>query len=345
MKRRKIQIGVLCIACIMMVLSSCGNSSSRSSAENSSSAIKVTELKFDMPVPITSSWGVGAQRFSELLAEKTAGKYQLKIFPNSQLAGGSQAQALQMLQAGDIDVTIHGSLTWAGGNVRIAMPSMPWLFNNWEDAEAAINGDGGKFLAQIIRETGAEPLAFGISGYRQLFNNIRPVRTPADLRGLKIRVPGNALYIDLFKALGADPIAMNASELYTALQQGAVDGQENPADMTITQKFCEVLKYMSVWSYSCEWTILSVSSKLWTNLTDEEKNIFAAASKTAMGEQIVAARERDDGYMKQLVDEYKIQVVRLTPEEIMVFRNMAKPIYDQYRNTMGDELYKAFGVN
>jgi tripartite ATP-independent transporter DctP family solute receptor len=341
MKRFCLKIEIMIFVIGVVALASCGNSRQSGS---SSSFTKAVELKFDMPVPITSSWGVGAERFGQLLAEKTSGRYVLKIFPNSQLSGGSQPQALQMLQAGDIDVTIHGSLTWAGGNVRIAMPAMPWLFDTWEEAEAVINGEGGKLLAQIIRETGAEPLAFGISGFRQLFNNIRPVKSPADLRGLKIRVPGNSMYIDLFKTLGADPIAMNASELYTALQQKAVDGQENPADMTITQKFCEVLKYMTVWSYSCEWTILSVSYKVWNGLSDTDKQIFGEAGRTAMAEQIVAAHERDEDYMKQLVDEYKIQVVRSTPEEISVFRNMAKPIYDQYRNSMGPDLYRTFGV-
>jgi tripartite ATP-independent transporter DctP family solute receptor len=303
-----------------------------------------TVLKFDMPVPITSSWGVGAERFGKLLAEKTGGKYTLRIFPNSQLAGGSQAQALQMLQAGDIDVTIHGVLTWAGGNVRISAPALPWLFDGWDDADAKMQGEGGKALAGIIRETGAEPLAYGISGFRQLYNNVRPVKTPEDLKGLKIRVPGNAMYVDLFKILGADPIAMNASELYTALQQGAVDGQENPADMTITQKFCEVLKHMTVWDYSCEPLILSVSLKVWSNLSDDEKRLFAEAAREAMKEQIVAARRRDEVCMKQLVDEYKLQVVRLAPEEIAVFRKLAQPIYDQYRQQMGEELYKAFGI-
>ncbi|MDR1316585.1 MAG: TRAP transporter substrate-binding protein DctP [Spirochaetales bacterium] len=339
MKKICLEMRIMAFVAIA-ALAACGNSQSA----GSSSSAGTVNLKFDMPVPITSSWGVGAERFGQLLAEKSGGRYVLKIFPNSQLSGGSQPQALQMLQAGDIDVTIHGSLTWAGGNVRIATPAMPWLFTTWEDAAVVLNGEGGKLLAQIVRQTGAEPLAFGISGFRQLFNNIRPVKSVADLRGLKIRVPGNSMYIDLFKILGADPIAMNASELYTALQQGAVDGQENPADMTITQKFCEVLKYMTVWNYSCEWTILSVSNKVWNGLSDADKLIFGEAGRTAMTEQIAAARERDEICMKQLVDEYGIQIVKLTPEELTAFRNMAKPLYDQYRDVMGTELYRAFGV-
>ncbi len=303
-----------------------------------------TTLKFDMPVPITSSWGVGAERFAELVAEKTGGAYRIRIFPNSQLSGGSQTQALQMFQAGDIDVTLHGSLTWAAGNVAISASALPWLLSGWDDAIEKITGEAGEAIKEVVRDTGGMALALGISGFRQLFNNVRPVVTPADLEGLKIRVPGNAMYVDLFKTLGADPVPMNASELYTALQQGAVDGQENPADMTITQKFCEVLKYMTVWDYSCECIILSVSNRVWDSLSDEHKVAFQEAADQAMHEQIATARQRNDGYMKQLVDEYNIQVVTLTPEQIAAFKQKAAPIYEQYRPVMGEKLYKLFGV-
>ncbi|MDR1521214.1 MAG: DctP family TRAP transporter solute-binding subunit [Planctomycetota bacterium] len=301
-------------------------------------------LKFDMPVPVTSSWGVGAQRFGELLAEKTGGKYTLRIYANSQLSGGSQPQALQMFQAGNIDVTLHGSLTWAGTNVRIGAPALPWLFTGWDDAIEKMDGEAGELIFNEVRKSGGRPLAYGISGFRQLFNNIRPVSTPEDLKGLKIRVPGNAMYVDLFKILGADPVPMSASELYTALQQGAVDGQENPADMTITQRFCEVLKYMTVWDYSCETTILSVSNGVWDRLSESERLLFSEAGRQAMKEQIVAARERNDGYMRQLVDEYKIQIIELNAEQIETFRTLAAPIYDQYRDSIGLGLYKALGI-
>ncbi|MPM76934.1 Sialic acid-binding periplasmic protein SiaP [bioreactor metagenome] len=152
------------------------------------------------------------------------------------------------------------------------------------------------------------------------------------------------MYVDLFKLLGADPVTMNASELYTALSQGAVDGQENPADMTITQKFCEVLDYMTTWGYSCEPIILSTSMKTWESLSDVDKKIFEEAAIIACEAQIKAAKIRDDGYMKQLVDEFKIQRTDLSAEQLSAFKAKAQPIYEQYRSKMGEDLYKAFGV-
>lgn len=347
MKRNSILFFFTVILVVTILFIGCSKSnSSESSIGNSSenSNTRTTRINLDMPVPLSSSWGVAAETFASEIKERSGGRYEVKIYPDSQLAGGSQSQALEMLQSGNIDVTIHGVLTWASGDVRIGMPSMPWLFSSWEDAEKKMNGEAGDLIKEIVEQTGAHALAFGISGFRQLFNNIRPITSPSDLYGIKIRVPGNPIYVDLFKLLGADPVTMNASELYTALAQGAVDGQENPADMTITQKFCEVVKYMTVWNYSCEPIILSVSQKLWSSLSDEDKVMFEEAALVACKAQVEAAKERDSGYMEQLINEFGIEPVYLTEDQLDVFKEAASPIYETYRTIMGEALYSAFGV-
>ena len=112
-----------------------------------------------------------------------------------------------MLQSGDIDIGIFGTLTMSSGDIRIAMPAMPWLFTDFDDAYQSMQGEGGELVKEVVSGIGVHPLAFGISGFRQLFNNVHEVKTPADLAGLKIRVPGNSMYVDLFKTLGADPVS------------------------------------------------------------------------------------------------------------------------------------------
>ncbi|RGZ01214.1 DctP family TRAP transporter solute-binding subunit [Clostridium sp. AM58-1XD] len=300
------------------------------------------ELKLDMPVPETSTWNVAAKTFADRVNEKTDGRYHITIHPNSELAGGSQSAALEMLQAGDIDVTVHGVLTWAGTDVRLSMPAMPFLFDGWDEVNTALDGEGGKLLGTIVEENGAHALAYGISGFRQLFNNVREIRTAEDLKGIKMRVPGNSMYVDCFTDLGADPVTMNASELYSALQTGSVDGQENPADMTITQKFAEVVDYMTVWNYSCEPIILSVSQKCWDKLSDEDKQIFQEAAEYACSLQREEAEKRDPEFMKQLVDDYDIQVYEPSEEDMATFKEAVKPLYAEYRDIMGEELYTAF---
>ena len=335
MKKHKI-ISILLTTVIATSLTACGSGPS----DNSNTSVT---LNLDMSVPITSSWGVAAETFASEIEEKTEGRYKIKIYTNSELAGGSQAKDLEMLQSGDIDIGIFGTLTMSSGDIRIAMPAMPWLFTDFDDAYQSMQGEGGELVKEVVSGIGVHPLAFGISGFRQLFNNVHEVKTPEDLAGLKIRVPGNSMYVDLFKTLGADPVTMNSSELYTALSQGAVDGQENPADMTVTQKFCEVLTYMTPWNYSCEHIILSTSENVWDSLSDEDKEIFQAAD-TAMAAQVKAAKERNSDYMKQLTDDYGIQVYELSDQELQAFKDKAAPIYDQYKEIMGEDLYKAFGL-
>lgn len=336
MKKHKI-ISILLTTVIATSLTACGSGSS----DNSNTSVT---LNLDMSVPITSSWGVAAETFASEIEEKTEGRYKIKIYTNSELAGGSQAKDLEMLQSGDIDIGIFGTLTMSSGDIRIAMPAMPWLFTDFDDAYQSMQGEGGELVKEVVSGIGVHPLAFGISGFRQLFNNVHEVKTPEDLAGLKIRVPGNSMYVDLFKTLGADPVTMNSSELYTALSQGAVDGQENPADMTVTQKFCEVLTYMTPWNYSCEHIILSTSENVWDSLSDEDKEIFQAAAEAAMAAQVKAAKERNSDYMKQLTDDYGIQVYELSDQELQAFKDKAAPIYDQYKEIMGEDLYKAFGL-
>lgn len=114
--------------------------------------------------------------------------------------------------------------------------------------------------------------------------------------------------------------------------------------MTVTQKFCEVLTYMTPWNYSCEHIILSTSENVWNSLSDEDKEIFQAAADTAMAVQVKAAEERNSDYMKQLTDDYGIQVYELSDQELQAFKDKAAPIYDQYKEIMGEDLYKAFGL-
>lgn len=331
---------------VIMAISGCGSSTDGAGEGQQVQAAGSSgkTLTLDMPVPESSTWYVAASTFADQVNEKTEGRYTIEIHPNSELAGGNQTTALEMFQAGDIDVTVHGVLTWAGTDTRISMPAMPFLFDSWDDVSSALDGEGGEMLKQLVEENGAQALGFGISGFRQVFNNIREIRTAEDLQGIKMRVPGNSMYVDCFMDFGADPITMNASELYSALQTGSVDGQENPADMTITQKFAEVLDYMTVWNYSCEPIILSVNQQVWDSLSDEDKQIFQEAAQEACQLQREAAEEQDPEFMRQLREDYEIQIYEPTEEDMATFRAAVEPLYEEYRDIMGDELYQAFGV-
>ena len=164
---------------------------------------------------------------------------------------------------------------------------------------------------------------------------------PADIKGLKIRIPTNKMYISMFRALGADPTSINFGELFAALQQGTADGQENPPDVIASARVQEVQKYMTMWNASYDPIIMSASAAFWGRLTDAEKGVFEKAAVEAMAYQKKISREKND----QLVTEFKAKmaIAELTPEQVKAFRVAVQPVYDEYEKLVGLELLEAFG--
>lgn len=304
---------------------------------------EVVRLKFSTAVPVTSHWHVGAEEFVRLVEERTNGKFKIRIFSSDELSGGNQVVGIEMVQQGSTDLHMHDALLWSVVNPKIATPAFPFLLSSFEDVDAIMEGEGGEALREIVSESGVVCLGIGESGHRQIVNKKLPIKTPADLKGLKLRVPGIAMYVDLFKILGADPITMNQSEVYTSLQQGAIDGAENTVDLLITQNTLEVVDYLTFWNYSYDPVIFTASTKLWDSLSEEEKEIFMQAGEEAMVKQKAAKRALDAEYYEKVKNDYGLEVTELTPEQIQAFKEAAAPIYEQYKDTIGAEWFEKFG--
>ena len=303
--------------------------------------VKPVKLKMSITVAENSSWFEAATKFKELLAERTNGKYIVDIFPSEQLSGGNSVKGIEMVQAGATDLDIHSTIIWTAIEPKFTVVNMPWLIPSYEEADAALGGKGKEMLFDLARAKGVVPLALGESGYRQVTNNKRPIKTPADMKNLKLRVPGIKMYVDLYGVLGADPTAMNFSEVFTSLQMGTIDGQENPLDVITSAKLEEVQKYITMWNYSYDTLLMSVSNKTWDSLDDETKKIFQETATEAMNFQKQRAREINGTNLDYL--KTKMEIYEMTQEEIGEFRKMAQPIYDQYESIIGLELLEAFG--
>lgn len=306
-------------------------------------ADKPIELKLSTAVPATSHWHIGAEAFVKMVEERTGGRYKIRIFSNDELSGGNQVVGIQMLQQGVIDLHMHDALLWSNFNAKLAIPAFPFLLASFAEVDAVMEGKGGEALRDLVSKSGAVCLGIGESGHRQIVNKKHPIEKPEDLKGLKLRVPGIAMYVDLFKVLGADPIAMNQSEVYTSLQQGAIDGSENTLDLLITQNTLEVVKYITLWNYSYDPVIFTASDKLWSTLSDEDKEIFLAAGKEAMAIQKAAKRDLDVQFIEKVKRDYGLEVTELTDEQIKAFKDAAAPIYEQYREAIGTELFEIYG--
>lgn len=332
----------LAMACLMVagMLSGCGDSSS----SDSGSGDKPIELNMNVTTGESSVWQVAANTFKELVEEGTDGRYQINIFPNEQLSSGDMTKGVEMLFTGVTDLDIHSVMNMTGFEEKLSVMTMPWLFTNGYDSvdEYLLNGEGGEVIKELIRGKGAECLALGENGFRQITNNVRPIETPEDLEGLKIRIPSNNMYISLFQMLGADPTSMSFSEVFTALQQNTIDGQENPYDTIRSGKIQEVQKYMTIWNYSYDAIALCASGKLWESLSDEDKVIFQEAAEAACAKEVEESRKMDS----EIIQEFKdsgMEITELTADQIAAFQEVVAPIYDEYRETIGDDVFEAFG--
>lgn len=298
-------------------------------------------LKFGIAVSENSTWFEGAKKFAELIRERSAEKYTVDLFPSDQLAAGNIIKGLEMLRMGATDIDMRSTIIYTTVDPKFTVPLMPWLVPSYEEADKALAGEGGKMLFKLVGEKGIVPLAFGESGFCQVTNNVRPILSPDDIKGLKIRIPTNKMYIAMFKALGADPTAINFGELFAALQQGTVDGQENPPDVIASARVQEVQKYMTMWNASYDPIIMSASTAFWGRLSDEEKKMFSDAALEAMEYQKALSREKN----AQLIAEFKekMEVSDLTAEQVKAFRTAVQPVYDEYEELVGLELLRAFG--
>lgn len=329
---KKLLSGILCAA-IAFSLTACTGVGGESGPK---------KLMLDMPIPENNAIAVAAKEFARLISEKTDGRYEIAIYPSNQLSGGDQTKAMEMLQGGIIDVQIHGYASYAAFEPKLAMLNMPWLFSSYEDVDEMIDSEKMDILNELLSNCGVVPLSFVEGGFRQLGNNIHPVSSVDDLQGLKIRVPGVSMFIDFFKNLGADPVVMNSSELYTALQQGAVDGKENEYYNYTSQKFAEVVKYMTEWNYSYDGYCLMMSEKAWNALSEDDKVIFAECAEEAAQTQREYVRADNEAAKEECINEYGVELIELTEEQLTDFKQASADFYESYKEIIGEDMYQAF---
>jgi len=338
-KVKKSLVFILClVVAISLVLVGCGGKKE----EPKKAEQKKISIKMSVTTPSESSpWNVGAKKWAELVKQRTNGRVEITTFPNEQLSSGNQQKGIEQVAAGVTGASLHSTIIYSVIEPKLAVVSMPWIMPNNAAVDKAMKGAPGEKVKELIRAKGIEPLAFGENGFRHWTNSKRPLATPDDMKGLKIRVPGMKMYIALFKAMGADPTSMSFSEVFTALQQGTVDGQENPISVIYTTKLNEVQKYMTICNYSYDPIVLGVNKKLWDSIDKETQDIMKKAAVEAMELNVKLTREDE---AKQL-DEMKkkgLQVNVLTPEQIKVFQASVTSVYKEQEPIIGKALLDLF---
>ncbi|MBE0451670.1 MAG: DctP family TRAP transporter solute-binding subunit [Clostridia bacterium] len=310
-------------------------------AETPTVEFPAMNLNMSVSTSDTSSWFKGGVKFGEILSEKTGGKVKVTVFPNEQLSSGSQTKGIEQLQTGVTDLSYHSTIIYSILDPQFGVVSLPWLLPNLDAVDKAMAGEAGDMINEILIGNNIQPLGFGENGYRQITNNKLEIKKPDDLKAMKVRIPGINMYIDLFKELGADPTAMNFSEVFTALQQGTIDGQENPLPIITSSNLYEVQKYISLWNYSYDPLILGINKDLFDSMSPELQQIFIEAGQEACEYQIALNREEEAQAVDFLIEKGMV-VTELTDEEVAAFQAKMQPIYDKYEGIVGTDLLNAF---
>ena len=306
-------------------------------------SVKAKRLKFNHTVAETSLWHTYSVKFAELIKERTNGRYIVDIFPNTQLAAGNQAKTIEMLRAGTIDIDLHSTTIWAGLDERFSIVLMPFLYRNYDDVFKFMNGESGKAFMKLVEENGCVPIAFGDDGFREVLSIKGPLKTPADFKNLKIRVPGMTMFVDMYRMLGGDSTTMNWNEVFTSLQQKTIDAMECPPELLETGKFYEVTKHLTVWGGCYDPLIFAMSQKLRDSLSPEDLKIFMDTGKEVMDEQIQAQIKANEHSIELMAPH--VSVYRLTDDEVNAFKEALKPLYDKYSSKFPEELRKVMGYD
>lgn len=287
-------------------------------------------VKFGIGPPIDDPEGLGATRFAELVAKKTDGRVKVQVFPLSQL--GAQRELVEGLRLGTVEMTMVSVGFLSAYDPFLNIFELPYLYKDHFHSYRVFDGPVGNDVKKRIERGDFKVLAFWEAGVRHLTNSRRPVKTPEDLKGLKIRVPQAKVSMDALTAMGATPVAMAFPELYSALQQRVVDGQENPYTMPWGFKLYEVQKYLSKTGHQLMTHTVLFSKKIWDKLPgDIQAKIVEAANeaKDYEREQVRTAEEKLKG---QLVEKGGLVFNEVDQD---AFRKAVEPLYEKYVKEYG----------
>ena len=339
MRRKRIQtIGA--ILTLALLVTGCANSGTEQREDGEYQTIELTMAVNGTDNQIDARVG---DYFAQLVSERSGGNVTVAVFPNDQLANGNASRGIEMIASGSIDLAAYATCTLAVIDEKLPVATIPWIFDDYAQAREVIDTTGGEYYAQRLAMKGMTYLGSFHNGFRQITNSKHEVTTPADMENLKIRVPGSVVYMGFFRALGADPTSMNWSEVFTAIQQGTIDGQENGVSITSTSKMQEVQNYLTMWNYSYENDLFVANTEIWESLEPQTQELLQECATEACewGRDVLEAEEA------QILEEFEaagMTITYLTEEEQAAFDEAIAPFKAEMEAYFGPEACAAFGI-
>ena len=285
-------------------------------------------LKFGHADSERAVFHTGAVKFKEEVERLSGGQIVIQIFPNAQL--GTVREVFESLQMGTVDVTASVSSVIANFCPEVSVYDLPCLLDDYAHAYRTLDGKVGERLNEQLRKNGVEPLGWWQIGFRNVTCN-KDINKLEDFKGVRIRIMASNIFRDMFLQIGVDPVPMDWGELFTALQQGTVDGQENPYTQILDTNFYEVQKYLIETEHAYSPALFSMSAVTWGKLTPEQQAIIKEAAKNATDTARKATEERVNTAKKELVETHGMQFRALDKKELQA---KLRPVYEKYPNLL-----------
>ncbi|OQY32115.1 MAG: ABC transporter substrate-binding protein [Spirochaetaceae bacterium 4572_59] len=277
------------------------------------------------------------QYFKELVEKNSEGRITVDLYHSSQL--GDDREMMEALQRGEQEMTCPSTAPIVPFIPYYGVFDLPFLFPSNEAADKVLDGKIGQDLLDKLSTIGIKGLVYWENGYRNLTNSVRAVRSPEDVKGMKVRTMENPMHLDAWRAMGANPTPMAFGELFSAMQQGVVDGQENPWGTIYLQNFPEVQGFATDTGHVYSPFVLMMGQKFFDDLPADLQDVVMEAAKASRDKNRTLNRKYNKEYLEKLKD--VMTVVELTPEERAAFQNTVRPVYDKYSEVIGQELIES----
>ena len=300
-------------------------------------------IKFSHVVAVDTPKGQAAEFFKKRAEELTGGKVKVDVYPNSQLY--KDKEEMEALQLGAVQMLAPSLAKFGPLGVKdFEVFDLPFIFNNYDDLHKVTKGEAGKALLAKLEPKGIKGLAYWDNGFKSMSANT-PIKTPADLKGKKLRIQNSKVLEEQMRAIKAIPQMLAFSEVYQALQTGVVDGTENPISNFYTQKMHEVQKYMTITDHGYLGYAVIVNKKFWDELPADIRGQLETAMEESTDYANNIAKQKNDQDLEAVKASGKTEVTVLTPEERAAFRSAMLPVHDKMASRIGketiDAVYKA----
>jgi len=293
-------------------------------------------IKFSHVVAVDTPKGKAAERFKQLAEERTKGRVKVEVYPNSQLY--KDGEEMEALQLGSVQLLAPSLAKFGPLGVReFEVFDLPYIFDSYADLHKVTDGAVGKMLFDKLGSKGIVGLAYWDNGFKVMSAN-KPLRTPADFKGLKLRIQSSKVLEAQMRALGAIPQVMAFSEVYQALQTGVVDGTENPPSNFYTQKMFEVQKYLTLSDHGYIGYAVIANKKFWSGLPADIRATLEGAMKDATKYANDIAKDENDKALAEVKKTGKTEFITLTPEQKAEWKKALMPVHREMESRIGKDI-------